>query len=145
MIRVVLDANVLVSGVISPHGMPAQILDAWRDERFDLVMSEAILDEIGQVFRYPKIARRHQWSEEQLQAFLDDLARLTIRTPGALMLTVIADDPPDNRYLEWAVEGQATYIVSGDDDLQRLGEYQGIRILTLRAFLEVLREQSRGA
>jgi putative PIN family toxin of toxin-antitoxin system len=143
MMRVVLDANVLVSAVLSPRGTPAQILNAWRAEQFDLVISEAILAEISRVFRYPKIAKRHRWSEEQLQAFLDGLAHIAILTPGTLTLAVITDDPPDDRYLECAVEGEADYIVSGDQLLLRLGIYQGIPILTPRAFLEVLQRQPK--
>jgi len=139
--RVVLDANVLVSAILSPRGTPAQILSAWRAEQFDVVISDAILAEIGRVLRYPKIARRHRWSEERLQIFLDDLAHIAIPTPGGLTLTVITDDPSDNRYLECAVKGEAAYIVSGDADLQRLGAYEGISILTPRAFLEVLQRQ----
>jgi putative PIN family toxin of toxin-antitoxin system len=141
MMRVVLDANVLVSAVLSSRGTPAQILNAWRAQQFDLVISEAILAEIGRVFRYPKIARRLRWSEDRLQAFLDDLAHIAILTPGVLTLTVITADPPDDRYLECAVEGEAAYIVSGDRLLLRLSVYQGIPILTPRAFLEVLQRQ----
>jgi len=67
MMRVVLDANALVSAILSPCGTPAQIFNAWRAESFDLGISEAILADVGQVFRYPKIARRHHWSEEQVR------------------------------------------------------------------------------
>jgi putative PIN family toxin of toxin-antitoxin system len=138
-----LDANVLVSAILSPRGTPAQILTAWRAEHFDLVISDAILAEIGRVLRYPKIAKRHRWSEGQLQAFLDGLAHVAIRTPGTLTLAVITEDPPDDRYLECAVEGEAAYIVSGDQLLLRLGAYQAIPILTPRTFLEVLQRQQK--
>ena len=141
--RVVLDANVLVSAILSPRGAPAQILTAWRAEQFDLVISHAILAELDRVFHYPKIAKRHRWSEEQLQAFLDNLAHIAILTPGVLTLAVITEDPPDDRYLECAVEGEAAYIVSGDRLLLRLRVYQGILILTPRAFLEVLQRQPK--
>ena len=56
---------------------------------------------------------------------------------------MITDDPPDNRYLECVVEGEAEYIVSGDQLLVRLGTYQGIAILTPRAFLELLQRQPK--
>ena len=49
MMRVVLDANVLVSAIPSPRGVPAQILNAWRAEQSDLVMSHAILAELDAV------------------------------------------------------------------------------------------------
>ncbi len=59
MIRAVLDANVFVSAALSPRGSPAKIITAWRAERFDLVISPAILEEIGRVFYYPKVAPHH--------------------------------------------------------------------------------------
>ncbi len=138
MTRAVLDANVLVSGILSPKGAPAKVLTAWQAEQFHLVLSEAVLDEINRVLHYPRIATRHRWSEERLQGFIEDLAHLAIMTPGAAYLAVIAEDPPDDRYLECAIEGEADYIVSGDQHLLELGEYQGVGILTPRAFLDVL-------
>jgi hypothetical protein len=61
-------------------------------------------------------------------------------TPGTLSLAIIQEDPPDNRYLECAVEGAAAYIVSGDRLLLSLGIYQGIQIVSPRVFLEVLHQ-----
>jgi putative PIN family toxin of toxin-antitoxin system len=139
MIRAVLDANVLVSAILSPTGVPAQVLTAWREEQFQLVISDAILEEVARVFQYPKITKYHRWSTAQLRAFLDDLRQLAILTPGTLTLAVIHENPPDDRYLECAVEGEAAYLVSGDHHLLNLGAYQGIQILTPRAFLEALR------
>jgi len=142
MIRVVLDANVFVGAVLSPGGFPADILRAWRDERFHLVMSPAILEEIDRVLRYPKIRRRHRWQAEHLRLFIEDLARLAILTPGELQLNVIAEDPSDNRYLECAIEGDADYLVSGDQHLLRLGAYRKIGILAPRAFLDILEQRA---
>ena len=87
MIRVVLDANAFVGAVLSPGGFPADILRAWRDERFHLVMSPAILEEIERVLRYPKIRRRHRWQAEHLRLFIEDLAhlRIAILTPRAFL------------------------------------------------------------
>jgi uncharacterized protein len=67
VIRAVLDANVIASSLVNPQGVPAQVLEAWRAEKFQLVVSAAILDELGRVLRYPKIAAYHQWPEERLQ------------------------------------------------------------------------------
>lgn len=144
MIRAVLDANVFVSAVLSPTGIPGKIVSVWRHgEQIELVLSEAILKEIDRVLRYPRIVKRHRWPEAQVRAFIEDLARLAILTPGSRTPAVIAQDPPDNRYIECAVEGEADYIVSGDQHLLALGAYQSIRILSPRAFLEVLRAQRR--
>jgi uncharacterized protein len=138
VIRAVLDANVVVSSLINPQGTPAQILDAWRAEHFQVVLSAAILDEIGRVLRYPRVAVYHHWSEERLRQWLEDFAHLALMTPGTLSLAIIQEDSADNRYLECAVEGAAAYLVSGDRLLLSLGRYQGIQIVSPRVFLEVL-------
>jgi putative PIN family toxin of toxin-antitoxin system len=138
MIAAVVDANVFMSAVLSPAGTPAMVLDCWRGGRFVLVLSTAILEEIYRVLHYPKIATRHRWPEEQIRAFVDALASQAMITPGALTLAVIEDDPADNRYLECAVEGEADFLVTGDQLLLNLGVYQGTQILTPRAFLDAL-------
>ena len=138
MIRAVLDANVWVSAVLNPTGTPARLYTLWHEGRYDVLISAAILAEVARVLRYPKIAERHGWSEAQLQAFIEDIVALALSTPGALTLAVIQDDPADNRYLECAVEGHAKVLVTGDRLLLNLGEYQGVNILTPRAFLNML-------
>ena len=132
-----------MSAILSPKGIPARILNAWRDEQFLLLISRAILDEIGRVLRYPKISKRLRWSEQQIQMFLEDLSRLAILTPGQLSLTIIADDPSDNRYVECAVEGDANYLVSGDDHLLKRGAYEDVLIGTPREFVDVMIEQGQ--
>jgi putative PIN family toxin of toxin-antitoxin system len=140
VIRAVLDASVVVSSLINPQGIPAQVLDAWRAERFRVVLSAAILDEIGRVLRYPRVAVYHRWSEERLRQWLEDFAHLALMTPGILSLEIIQEDSADNRYLECAVEGAAAYLVSGDRLLLSLGTYQGIQIVSPRVFLDVLHQ-----
>jgi len=142
MIRAVLDANVFVSAILSPKGNPAKILNAWRNDKFLLLISRPILEEIGRVLRYPKIKKRHRWSEQKIQTFLEDLSRLTTVTPGKLSLAIIADDPSDDRYVECAVEGEANYLVSGDEHLLRLGAYQEVLISRPRQFFDVIREEA---
>jgi uncharacterized protein len=139
MIRAVLDANVIVSAVLTTTGVPAQILDAWRTEDFALLVSSPILEEVARVLEYPRIARLHRWTRAKIRAFVAELAYLGIMTPGKVTLNVIRDDPADNRYLECAVEGAADYLVSGDRDLLDLQEHGGIRIVSPKAVFEVLR------
>ncbi len=121
MIRAVLDTNVFVTAVLTPAGPAAAVLEAWRSERFALLVSPAILDELARVLAYPKIARRHGWSRKEIRVFVRDLGDLAVQTPGRIELSVIREDPDDDRYLECAVEGLAEYIVSGDRHLLALG------------------------
>jgi len=142
MIRAVLDANVFLSGILT-EGMPRRILRAWRAGQFHLVTSQSILGEIGRVLRYPKIARRHRWSETEIHGFMESLEALAIVTPGELRLRVVAADPVDDRYLECAVEGDAACVVTGDRHLLDLGVYRKIEILSPREFMELLDYNSR--
>lgn len=139
MIRAVLDANVVVSAVLSPGGVPGQILDAWRAEHFALLASPPILEEVARVLDYPRIARLHRWPRGKVEQFIVELGAVAILTPGEITLNVVRNDPDDNRYLECAVEGDADYVVSGDRDLLDIHVHQGIRILSPQAFLQALR------
>src|SRR5262245_58289857 len=124
MIRAVLDANVLVSALVSPSGIPAKVLKAWRDERFHLVASQAILSEIDRGLRYPKIRKRHGMSDGEIKEWIDDLAHLAVLVPGQIRVALIIEDPADDRYLECALEGEAECIVSGDQHLLKLSRYE---------------------
>lgn len=139
MIRAVLDANVVVSAVLSPAGVPGQILDEFRAERFALLVSSALLDELARVLEYPRISRLHRWPRGRVQEFVAELKYFAILTPGEITLNVVRSDPDDNRYLECAVEGAADYLVSGDTNLLDLAEHRGIRIVTPKTFLQALR------
>jgi putative PIN family toxin of toxin-antitoxin system len=136
--RVVLDANLFVSAAIEPRGRPAQILDAWRAGLFDLIVRDDILAEIGEVLRRPRIQRRHAWSDEQVGDFMSMLRKVAVLAPGVLQVTAVADDSDDDMYLACALEGEAEYIVSGDDHLRDLGTYRGITIVSARQFLAIL-------
>jgi len=142
MIRAVLDANVFVSGILT-EGAPRKILRAWRAGQFHLVASQAILSEIARVLRYPKLTRRHRWSETEIRAFMESLEALTILTPGELHLQVVAADPVDDRYLECAVEGDAACVVTGDRHLLDLNMYRKLETLSPREFMELLDYNSR--
>ena len=139
--KVVLDTNLFVSATIASQGKPAQILDAWRARRFGLVIREDILEEIREVLCRPHIRKRHQWTQEEIDCFLDGLGEMAIITPGELEVKAVADDPDDNMYLACAVEGEADYIVSGDQHLLKLGAFKGIQIITPAQFLDILEDE----
>jgi uncharacterized protein len=135
MTRVVLDANVFVSAILNSKGAPARILRAWRDGRFQLVVSEPILAEIGQVLRYPRIRKHHGWNETQLESFVEDLKHIASLVYPERSFAAVADDPSDDRYLECAVAGGAAYLVSGDRHLLGLESFQGVAIVSPAAFV----------
>lgn len=58
MLRVVLDTNVVVSGLLAPHGTPAVALDAWRERRYLLLTSPALVRELRRTLSYPQDPRQ---------------------------------------------------------------------------------------
>ena len=135
--RAVLDANVYVSSIVNTKGNPNWIISAWNGA-FDVLISSPILDEIGRVLRYPRIARRHQQDEGAIQRFLRLLQNEAILVGRTELLSVVKEDESDNRYLECAVAGKAGYLISGDKHLLDIGDYRGIIILPAAAFVALL-------
>jgi putative PIN family toxin of toxin-antitoxin system len=138
LIRAVLDTNVLVSGLVSQKGPPRQVLDAWLEGRYTLVVSLYLVDELAHVLTYPRIAERVHLTQEGLEAILAALLSQAELTPGELQLPGVTCDPKDDPVVACAVEGQVDYIVSGDQDLLELGEYEGVHVVTPRQFVELL-------
>jgi hypothetical protein len=136
--RVVLDANIYVSALINAKGNPSRIILAWERGEFDVLISEAILDEIGRVLRFPRIVKRHRQEENSIQRFLRLLENEALLVEPDQALNVIKVDESDNRYLECALEGKAQYVVSGDNHLLDIGEYRGILILAPVVFVAIL-------
>ena len=137
-IKAVLDTNVLVSSLVSQHGPPRHALDAWLEGHYTLVTSLYLVEELIHVLSYPRIARQVHLEEEELTAILAALLSQAEVTPGRLRLPGVTRDPKDDAVVACAVEGEADYIVSGDDDLLTLGAYKGISVVTPRRFAEIL-------
>ena len=135
MMRVVLDANVLVSALISPKGSPATVLSYWQEGKLEIVVSAAILQEVDRVLHYPRIQKRYHLPDEIVQRLLNLLRKGAIVVEPDEEVEVVERDPSDNRYLECAVAGRALYVVSGDGHLLDLKEYRGIQILAPREFV----------
>jgi len=136
---VVLDTNVIVSSVLSPTGSPAEIIRRWEANEFDLVTSHPLLAELEDVLTYQRVSKYFKEPEEKINALLRRLRTVAAVVVPQLTLDVVKQDPPDNRVLECAVAGGASYIVTGDRHLLDLKEYQGIVILNPAGFLAVLK------
>lgn len=139
--KVVLDTNVILSGTILGYGPSYEILEAWRRDRFLLVISEAMLEEAHEKLREPRIQRNYKISQGEVQRLLQALRKHSRLVPGRLTIRIIEEDPEDDQVIIAAVEGGADYIISGDRHLRDLGEYQGIKVLSPARFAEMLRAE----
>ena len=137
MPRAVLDVNVLVSSLINPRGPAGRIQGAWRRDEVSVITSDAIISKTEEVLRRSHIFSLFPTSraEARVQGLLQLLRDQTIRTPHALGLRVIEEDPEDDNIIIAAVEGKADCIVSGDRHLKNLGSYEHILILSPSEFV----------
>lgn len=123
--RIVLDTDVLISGIMLPGSIPGRILDAWRKSCFTLALSDAMREELGRVLRYPKIAKRLSaagMSDEDLEHLLSLLRFQADIVDIAHVAAAVPDDPNNAPILAIFIAGKADYLVSGDADLLALRE-----------------------
>ena len=129
MTRVVLDTNVVVSG-LGWSGPPAAIIDAVTAGELTLLSSPALIAELRRVLSYSKLAKVFA----NPNAIADLVVSVSVQVLTSTQLQVVGDDS-DNRVVEAALDGGADYVVSGDDDLLSLGSFEGIPIVTSAAFI----------
>lgn len=140
MLRAVFDSNVLASAFIRPQGPSGQILRKFVEKRtFELVLSNPILAEFRRVLFYPRLRKELDCTDPEIESRVAAIGVLADLADGEMTIKAVKDDPDDDKYLAAAVLGRAGFVVSGDHHLLDLVEYQGIRILKPRQFLEILK------
>ena len=111
--RVILDTNVLLAALISPHAPPDDIYRAWRGKRFDLVTSVVQLDELRRVSRYPKL--KAILPAHRIGTMVNNPQRaIVLETLPALPAGVVVNDPNDVFLVAMAVASGADFLVTGD-------------------------------
>jgi len=129
-VRCVFDTNVLVSALLNREGLPASAF-RYVFTHGQVLLSSELFGEIQEVLDRPKFRRYLQPSE--LEEFLRALHTQAVWVKVATKVQ-LCRDPKDDKILELAWDGQAQYIISGDNDLLVLNPFGNIPILTVEAF-----------
>lgn len=133
--RAVLDSNVLISSLHFRKGILAGIWPPLAEGRYVLVLSPAILAETLE-----KLRDKFDWEAHEIDDTFNDLLNKAEFVFPDVIPNAVPDDPDDNHIVACALEGRADMIVSGDGDLTRLGEYEGIPIIRPADFLRMVKE-----
>ena len=88
-----------------------------KADEFDVAISPPLIDELNRVLTYPRVRKYLKASEEELEDFLRHLRTTAIVVEPQMTVDVVQKDPDDNRVLECALAGGASYIVSGNTHL----------------------------
>ena len=123
-LRVVLDTNVLLSGIAYPASIPGKIMAAWRHGSLEVVLSNFILDELHRVL--PRLKSRHGLNTNEINDLVDSLALLAAtvepETNVEAALRDVNEQPVLGTLLAARSASGASYLVTGDKDLLALAD-----------------------
>ena len=133
--KIVLDTNVLVRGLISQGSPPGDLIEAWRSGRFTLVISMAQLNEFRRVLGYERLQK--YINQYQAQTLIETIVSVADIFDKELPTVEFSLDPDDNVIIASAIVREVDLIVTGDkSDLLFLKEVEGISIVTPRVALK---------
>jgi hypothetical protein len=140
---VVIDTSVWVSAFLNPEGFPARLIQAGKTGRFSIISSLPLLGELQEVLLRPRIMKIRRSAEIDVHSFMAGVAAVVQLVPVSGKLS-LCRDPDDDVILETAIQGNAAYVISRDEDLTRdldlidhLRE-RGIEAMTVQRFIDRL-------
>ena len=123
-LKVVLDTNVLVSGIAYPSSIPGRIVAAWRRGSVSVVLSDHIVEELSRSL--PRMNHRLNWPPQKFKEEVELLALQAQIVEPADLPDGAARDPGDVPVLGTLVASKADYLITGDQDLLALAERYSI-------------------
>jgi uncharacterized protein len=139
VLRVTADTNVIISG-LNFSGNPRRVLEMAADGAIDLAVSDAILDEVEEVLRRDKFS----WPEEEIDKAIRYISHFAKHVEPTQRIDVVKEDPTDNRIIECAAARGSEYLVTGDKHLLKVGQYQGVKIVTPAEFIQIQAQHGGG-
>ena len=127
--KIVIDTNVFISGVFFT-GPPHQILKAWRDGKFEILISKEILEEYKRVGESLSI----QFPQVTLTPILKFFAIRAELIDAQPLSGPVCEDTDDDKFFACAIAGKSKLIISGDKHLLKVSGYQGIKVLKPKEF-----------
>ena len=131
--KIVLDSNVILSAGLFKGSTPRQALNK-ASTTGQILMSNEILGELTDIFNRPKFDK---YSSKQLRnEFLNDFLAI-VENVQIIQKITACRDRKDDKFLELAVNGKASYIITGDQDLLVLNPFQDIAIISISNYLSL--------
>lgn len=126
--RILLDTNVLISALIF-GGKPREILRSVIEKKLIAVTSQVLLAELSDI-----LSKKFKFTEDKIRLLIEKIKKTFVVVYPTVAINILSDDP-DNRVLEAGVEGDCSYIITGDKGLLGLSKYKNIEILNPSEFL----------
>ncbi|WP_069790880.1 putative toxin-antitoxin system toxin component, PIN family (plasmid) [Cyanobacterium sp. IPPAS B-1200] len=135
-IRLVLDTNILISSILSPNSIPAQVLN-WGENTGIILYSTDTLMELLSVLSRKKFAK---YIEPKEINELSERIKINWHCVPIIQRVNLCRDEKDNKFIDLALNGRASHLITGDNDLLVLNPIQDISILKPRNFWDLVND-----
>jgi putative PIN family toxin of toxin-antitoxin system len=135
--RLVLDTNILISSILAPKSIPAQVLN-WGEDNGIILYSTDTLTELLSVLNRKKFAKYIQTQEIE---GLSERIKTTWHHVSIIQRVNLCRDKKDNKFLELALNGSSSHLITGDRDLLILHRIRNISILNPRDFWNLINNE----
>ena len=132
--KLVLDTNVFIPELFWEGNFCSQIISKWINNKFELVTSQEIIQELINTLNNFKISM----PEEIIQEWIEMIIKKAIIVEPTEKVDIIKEDTSDNKFLEAAIAGNASIIVSQDKHLLKIEDYRNIKIIKPEEVLKLL-------
>ena len=135
--KITLDTNVLISATFW-KGNSDKIIEKVEKKDIELILSKDIIEEFARVLKYKEIQEKVKNKNLEMKRTVEKIISISKIIEPAEKLEVVEEDPDDNKFLECAKSGKVDFIVSGDNHLLKLKEFEGMKIITPKEFIKTI-------
>ncbi len=140
LLRVVVDTKVIISGLLLPTGKPHQMIELWRENKFILLQSNILLNEIYEVLKRDKL-KKYLVNNTTLPSIHSLLIKQSEIVKITKLLPIKIRDVKNEIVIATALSGNADYIITGDNDLLVLNKHPmltNVAIVSVAEFLTIV-------
>lgn len=137
-IKIVLDTNALISATFW-YGDSYKIVQLCESRKLQLFISKDTIEEYMRVLEYPEIKDKIKNKNLDFKLTTRKIISFATLVEPKRKIQSVEDDPDDDKFLEAAIEGNCNFIVTSDNHLLKLKEFEEIKIIKPNEFLEMLK------
>ena len=135
--KITLDTNVLISATFW-HGDSDKIIEKVESKEIELVLSKEIIEEFAKVLKYKDIQEKIKNKNLEMKRTVEKIISISKIVEPLEKLNIVNEDPDDNKILECAKSGEVDFIISNDNHLLKLKEFENIKIITSKMLIDII-------
>ena len=135
--KITVDTNILVSATFW-YGDSYKIIEKVDNKEIELILSKEIIEEYIEVLNSKEIQEKIKKKNLEIKYTIEKIRTISQIVEKIRSIDIIKEDPTDNKFIECAIAGKATYIISKDNHLLKLKQFEKIKILKPEEFLKIL-------